>query len=56
VARKDHYHLAIITSTATNRTANSQRGIQRSLLEEESQLEEDKERVPNSLWLQDTML
>lgn len=43
VAREDHYHLAITTSTATNRIANGQRGIQRSLLEEESQLEEDKE-------------
>jgi len=49
---RDHYHLAITSSTATNRIANGQGGIQRSLLEEESQLEEDKERVPNSLWLQ----
>lgn len=56
VAREDHYHLAITTSTATNRIANGQRGVQRSLLEKESQLEEDKERLPNSLWLQYSML
>jgi hypothetical protein len=56
MARKDHYHLVITTSTATNRTANGQRRIQRSMLEEESQLEEDAERVQNSLWLQYSML
>jgi len=48
VAREDHYHLAITIST-TNRIANGQRRVQRSLLEKESQLEEDKERLPNSL-------
>jgi hypothetical protein len=38
-AREDHYYLAITTSTATKRIANGQRGVQRSLLEKESQLE-----------------
>jgi hypothetical protein len=43
VAREDRYYLAITISIATNRISNGQWGIQRSLLDEESQLEEDKE-------------